>query len=148
MDNHGLSQPPILRGDSRKGENSSHLVDGQMKDDVLQAAIFALNAFFRGGGKVGKKAIEQSYASVLAELTIQLGSFHGLVSTGQYEPLRGGLSLYYLILARDGELTDNERWINLVGDIACFISIRRPEEAHRIMDSQVYSLAFSRLHLF
>ncbi|KAK7838488.1 protein shoot gravitropism 6 [Quercus suber] len=92
-----LSQPPILRGDSRKGENSSHLVDGQMKDDVLQAAIFALNAFFRGGGTVGKKAIEQSYASVLAELTLQLGSFHGLVSTGQYEPLRGGLSLYYLV---------------------------------------------------
>ncbi|KAK9985619.1 hypothetical protein SO802_030570 [Lithocarpus litseifolius] len=105
-----LSQPPILRGDSRKGENSSHLVDGQMKDDVLQAASFALNAFFRGGGKVGKKAIEQSYASVLAELTLQLGSFHGL------------------ILARDGELIDNERWINLVGDIACFISIKRPEE--------------------
>ncbi|XP_065638898.1 protein SHOOT GRAVITROPISM 6-like isoform X2 [Quercus suber] len=95
-----LSQPPILRGDSRKGENSSHLVDGQMKDDVLQAAIFALNAFFRGGGTVGKKAIEQSYASVLAELTLQLGSFHGLVSTGQYEPLRGGLSLYYLVVAR------------------------------------------------
>lgn len=42
-----FSQPPILRGDSRKGENSSRLVDGQMEDDVLQAAIFALTAFFR-----------------------------------------------------------------------------------------------------
>nr|POE73538.1 protein shoot gravitropism 6 [Quercus suber] len=93
MDNHGLSQPPILRGDSRKGENSSHLVDGQMKDDVLQAAIFALNAFFRGGGKVGKKAIEQSYASVLAELTIQLGSFHGLVSTGGFNNKRLTMTL-------------------------------------------------------
>ena len=51
----------------------------------------------RGGGKVGKKAIEQSYASVLAELTLQLGSFHGLVSTGQYERLQWGLSLYYSV---------------------------------------------------
>ena len=42
-----FSQPPILRGDSRKGENSSHLVDGQMEDDVLQTSTFALNAFFR-----------------------------------------------------------------------------------------------------
>ena len=51
----------------------------------------------RGGGKVGKKSVEQSYASVLAELTLQLGSCHGLVSTGQYEPLRWGPSLYYLV---------------------------------------------------
>ncbi|KAM3689336.1 hypothetical protein ACB098_09G040300 [Castanea mollissima] len=139
-----LSQPPILRGDSRKGENSSHLVDGQMEDDILQAAIFALTAFFRGGGKVGKKSVEQSYASVLAELTLQLGSCHGLVSTGQYEPLRALLIAFQAfcdcvgdlemgkILARDGELTDNERWINLIGDIASCISIKRPKEVQSI----------------
>lgn len=42
-----LSQTPILKGDSKKGENSTHLVDGQIEDDILQAAIFALTAFFR-----------------------------------------------------------------------------------------------------
>lgn len=42
----------------------------------------------RGGGKVGKKAVEQNYASVLAELTLQLGSCHVLASSGQLEPLR------------------------------------------------------------
>jgi len=42
----------------------------------------------RGGGKVGKRAVEQSYASVLAALTMQLGSCHGLASSGQPEPLR------------------------------------------------------------
>ena len=109
-----LSQTPILKGDSRKGENLNHLVDGQIEDDILQAAIFALTAFFRslklttfikfllyysveqfcnvsccrGGGKVGKKAVEQNYASVLAELTLQLGSCHGLASAGHHEPLR------------------------------------------------------------
>ena len=31
-------------------------------------------------------------------------------------------------MARDGELTDNERWINLIGDIASCISIKRPKE--------------------
>lgn len=42
-----LSQTPIIKGDSRKGENSGHLVDGQIEHDILQAAIFALTAFFR-----------------------------------------------------------------------------------------------------
>ena len=32
------------------------------------------------------------------------------------------------ILARDGELSENERWINLIGDIAGCISIKRPKE--------------------
>ncbi|KAF3963405.1 hypothetical protein CMV_012206 [Castanea mollissima] len=32
------------------------------------------------------------------------------------------------ILARDGELTDNERWIKLIGDIASCISIKRLKE--------------------
>ncbi|KAB2620850.1 protein SHOOT GRAVITROPISM 6 [Pyrus ussuriensis x Pyrus communis] len=83
-----LDQYPILKGDSEKGENPSHLVDGQMEDDILQAAIIAVTAFFRGDGKIGKKAVQQNYASVLAELTLQLGSCHGLASRGQHDPLR------------------------------------------------------------
>lgn len=87
-----------------------------MEDDILQAAIIAVTAFFRfqksaliikfqqyllmldnfdmfhtccrGGGKIGKKAVQQNYASVLAELTLQLGSCHGLASHGQHDPLR------------------------------------------------------------
>ncbi|XP_041024886.1 protein SHOOT GRAVITROPISM 6 isoform X2 [Juglans microcarpa x Juglans regia] len=139
-----LSQTPILRGDSRKGENSSHLVDGQIEEDILQAAIFALTAFFRGGGKVGKKAVEQKYASVLVELILQLGSCHGLVQTGQHGPLRALLPAFQAfcecvgdlemgkILARDGEQNENERWINLIGDIASCISIKRPKEVESI----------------
>lgn len=42
----------------------------------------------RGGGKVGKRAVEQSYSSVLAALILQFGSCHGLASSGQHEPLR------------------------------------------------------------
>ncbi|XP_059462470.1 protein SHOOT GRAVITROPISM 6 isoform X2 [Corylus avellana] len=139
-----LSQTPIIKGDSRKGENSGHLVDGQIEHDILQAAIFALTAFFRGGGKVGKKAVEQKYASVLAELTLQFGSCHGLASTGQHEPLRALLIAFQAfcecvgdlemgkILARDGEQNENERWINLIGDIAGCISIKRPKEVESI----------------
>lgn len=44
--------------------------------------------WYRGGGKVGKRAVEQNYASVLSELTLQLGSCHGLTYSGQHEPLR------------------------------------------------------------
>ncbi|KAL5740899.1 hypothetical protein ACOSQ2_030079 [Xanthoceras sorbifolium] len=133
-----LNQTPIPKGDTEKGDISSHLVDTQMDDDILQAAILALTAFFRGGGKVGKKAVEQSYAPVLAALTLQLGSCHGLASTGQHEPLRALLTAFQAfcecvgdlemgkILARDGE--QNEKWINLIGEVAGCISIKRPKE--------------------
>lgn len=42
-----FGQYPIHKGDSVKGDNPSHLVDGQMEDDILQAAIIAVTAFFR-----------------------------------------------------------------------------------------------------
>ena len=43
-----LDQTPVLKGDSeKKAENSSHIVDGQLENDVLQAAIIALTAFLR-----------------------------------------------------------------------------------------------------
>lgn len=41
----------------------------------------------RGGGKTGKKVVEQSYAAVLCALTLQLGSCHGLAGSAQKEPL-------------------------------------------------------------
>ncbi|TQE07856.1 hypothetical protein C1H46_006505 [Malus baccata] len=139
-----LDQYPILKGDSEKGENPSHLVDGQLEDDILQAAIIAVTAFFRGGGKIGKKAVQQNYASVLAELTLQLGSCHGLASRGQHDPLRALLTAFQAfcecvgdlemgkILARDGEHNENERWINLIGEIAGCVSIKRPKEVQSI----------------
>ncbi|RDX96367.1 Protein SHOOT GRAVITROPISM 6, partial [Mucuna pruriens] len=137
-----LSQIPILKGDGDRVEDSQ--VDGHTEDGKLQAAIFALTAFFRGGGKVGKRAVEQNYASVLSELTLQLGSCHGLTYSGQHEPLRNLLTAFQAfcecvgdlemgkILARDGELTENERWISLIGDIAGCISIKRPKEVQNI----------------
>ncbi|PQQ19778.1 protein SHOOT GRAVITROPISM 6 [Prunus yedoensis var. nudiflora] len=139
-----FGQYPILKGDSVKGDNPSHLVDSQMEDDILQAAIIAVTAFFRGGGKIGKKAVQQNYASVLAELTLQLGTCHGLASCGQHDPLRALLTAFQAfcecvgdlemgkILARDGEHNENERWINLIGDIAGCISIKRPKEVQSI----------------
>ncbi|KAK9204161.1 hypothetical protein WN943_014419 [Citrus x changshan-huyou] len=77
-----LNQTPFVKGDMEKGDYSSHSADTWIDDDILQAAILALTAFFRGGGKVGKKAVEKSYAPVLAALTLQLGSCHGLASSG------------------------------------------------------------------
>nr|XP_007162802.1 hypothetical protein PHAVU_001G181900g [Phaseolus vulgaris]ESW34796.1 hypothetical protein PHAVU_001G181900g [Phaseolus vulgaris] len=137
-----LSQIPILKGDVDRVEDSP--VDSHTEDGKLQAAIFALTAFFRGGGKVGKRAVEQNYASVLSELTLQLGSCHGLTYSGQHEPLRNLLTAFQAfcecvgdlemgkILARDGELLENERWISLIGDIAGCISIKRPKEVQNI----------------
>ncbi|KAL5546037.1 hypothetical protein UlMin_005724 [Ulmus minor] len=139
-----LSETPVLRGDSDKTDNSSHFVDGQTDDNILHAAIIALTSFFRGGGKVGKKSVEQNYAAVLAELTLQLGSCHILASSGQQEPLRALLTAFKAfcecvgdlemgkILARDGEHLENERWISLLGDIAGCISIKRPKEVQTI----------------
>lgn len=47
-----------------------------------------LNVHARGGGKTGRKAVEQSYASVVATLVLHFGSCHGFASSGQLEPLR------------------------------------------------------------
>ncbi|WRX23501.1 hypothetical protein QQP08_015988 [Theobroma cacao] len=154
-----LNQTHFTKSDPGKGENSSLLSETQLEDEILQAAIFALTAFFKGGGKVGKRAVEQSYPSVLAALILQFGSCHGLASSGQHEPLRLSFLLHinltkaYVIalltsfqafcecvgdlemgkfLARDGEQNEKEKWINLIGDLAGCISIKRPKEVQNI----------------
>lgn len=38
------------------------------------------------------------------------------------------LNFYLQILARDGEQNDKEKWINLIGDVAGCVSIKRPKE--------------------
>ncbi|KAJ4833816.1 Protein SHOOT GRAVITROPISM 6 [Turnera subulata] len=140
-----LHETPVVKGDVEKADNSCHFVDRHVEDDdVFQAAVIALTAFFRGGGKVGKKAVEQSYASVVAALTLQFGSCHGLASSGQHEPLRALLTAFQAfcecvgdlemgkILARDGEQNQNEKWISLIGDLAGSMSMKRPKEIQNI----------------
>ncbi|OMO81848.1 Armadillo-like helical [Corchorus capsularis] len=139
-----LNQTRTTKSDPGKAENSSIFSETQSEDEILQAAIFALTAFFRGGGKVGKKAVEQSYSSVLAALILQFGSCHGLASSGQHEPLRALLIAFQAfcecvgdlemgkILARDGEQNEKEKWINLIGDLAGCISMKRPKEVQNI----------------
>ncbi|KAM3325089.1 protein SHOOT GRAVITROPISM 6 isoform X1 [Capsicum chacoense] len=139
-----INQMPTLGEDPTQDESSSHAVDSILEDNIARAAIVALTAFFRGGGKVGKKAVEQSYASVLATLTLQLGSCHGLASTGELEPLCALLAAFQAfcecvgdlemgkILARDGEQSENEKWINLIRDLAGSLSIKRPKEVPSI----------------
>ncbi|KAK8712010.1 hypothetical protein V6N13_147263 [Hibiscus sabdariffa] len=136
-----LNQTCVTKSDPGKGENST-LSETQMEDEILQAAIFALTSFFRGGGKVGKGAVEQSYSSVLAALVLQLGSCHCLAISGQHEPLHALLTAFKAfcecvgdlemgkILARDSE--QNEKWINLIGDLADCISMKRPKEVENI----------------
>ncbi|CAN4121476.1 unnamed protein product [Withania somnifera] len=135
-----INQMPTLGGDLGQDGSSSQAVDSILEADIAKAAIVALTAFFRGGGKVGKKSVEQSYASVLATLTLQLGSCHGLASTGELEPLRALLAAFQAfcecvgdlemgkVLARDGEKSENGKWINLMRDLAGCISIKRPKE--------------------
>ncbi|XP_074269139.1 protein SHOOT GRAVITROPISM 6 isoform X2 [Silene latifolia] len=135
-----LNHTPIISGISEKGDYSSHGVTNHSEKEILQAAIFALTAFFRGGGKIGKKAVEQSYASVLASLLLQLGTCHALASSGQPEPLRALLIAFQAfcecvgdlemgkILARNGEHIEDEKWVNLIGELAGCVSIKRPKE--------------------
>ncbi|PPD98983.1 hypothetical protein GOBAR_DD03990 [Gossypium barbadense] len=97
----------------------------------------------KSGGKVGKRAVEHGYSSVLAALVLQLGSCHGLATSGRHEPLRALLTAFKAfcecvgdlemgkILARDSE--HNEKWINLIGDLADCISMKRPKEVLRYL---------------
>ncbi|KAI3989746.1 hypothetical protein MKX01_040716 [Papaver californicum] len=139
-----LNQIPYVKGDSDGTDNNSHSFDSPVEENVLQAAVLALTALFKGGGKVGKKAIEQSYAVVLSALTLQLGGCHGLAGSGNLEPLRTLLTAFQAfcecvgdlemgkILARDGEQNKDEKWITLIGELAGCISIKRPKEVPTI----------------
>ncbi|KAL4297964.1 hypothetical protein GQ457_12G011030 [Hibiscus cannabinus] len=139
-----LNQTRLTKSDPGKGENPTLNSGTQLTDEILQAAIFALTAFFRGGGKVGKRAVEQRYSSVLAALILQFGKCHGLASSGQHEPLRALLTAFQAfcecvgdlemgkILARDSEQNEKEKWINLIGDLAGCISMKRPKEVQNI----------------
>lgn len=42
-----MNQTPLLKGDLGKGENLIHVGDTHVLEDVLQAAVIALTAFFR-----------------------------------------------------------------------------------------------------
>ncbi|XP_020549473.1 protein SHOOT GRAVITROPISM 6 [Sesamum indicum] len=139
-----LNQTPIFQGDYGKGENSSNSGESHVEDNMLNAAVTALTAVFRGGGKVGKRAVEQKYGSVLATLVLHLGTCHRLASSGQQEPLRALLVAFNAfcecvgdlemgkILARDREQSEEDAWIGLIGDLAMCISIKRPKEVPMI----------------
>ncbi|XP_058077009.1 protein SHOOT GRAVITROPISM 6 isoform X2 [Magnolia sinica] len=139
-----LNHTPILKDDAEKGDSGDHSSEILIEEDILQAAVLALTALFRGGGKTGKKAVERSYAAVLSALTLQLGSCHGLAGSGQQEPLWTVLPAFQAfcdcvgdlemgkILARGGEQKENEKWINLIGDLASCISMKRPKEVQPI----------------
>nr|AAK98733.1 Hypothetical protein [Oryza sativa Japonica Group] len=132
-----LHKEPVATNDSEKGEITS---ESSADDCILQATMFALNAFLRGGGKIGKQAVEQSYPSVLSALILKLGSLHGLAELGRNELLRSLLIAFQSfcdcvgdiemgkILARDGEQTEKEKWIDLVQEVACSSSVKRPKE--------------------
>ncbi|KAK9079338.1 hypothetical protein SSX86_001009 [Deinandra increscens subsp. villosa] len=139
-----LSHTSAHKGDIGKGDLSGDSVGGRAENEILQAAIVALTAFFRGGGKIGKRAVEQDYASVTAILTLHLGSCYSQSTSGQHEQLRTLLIAFQAfcecvgdlemgkILARDGEKNVDEKWINLIGNLAGCISIKRPKEVSAI----------------
>ncbi|XP_047089443.1 protein SHOOT GRAVITROPISM 6 isoform X2 [Lolium rigidum] len=132
-----LHKEPVATNDSEKGENNS---ESSADDSILQATMFALNAFLRGGGKIGKQAVEQSYPSVLSALILKLGGLHSLAELGRNELLRSLLIAFRSfcdcvgdvemgkILARDGEQTEKEKMIDLVQEVACSSSVKRPKE--------------------
>ncbi|XP_042457069.1 protein SHOOT GRAVITROPISM 6-like isoform X3 [Zingiber officinale] len=141
-----------------KGQHSNHSIEAQNDCQFQQAAILAITAFFRGGGKTGKRAVEQSYSTAFSVLTLQLGSCHGLAGLGQVEPLRRLLLAFQSfcdcagdiemgkILARDGENKDKEKLIDLIQEVASCTSMKRPKEVSPI--SMILSKALNRHQRF
>ncbi|XP_042457072.1 protein SHOOT GRAVITROPISM 6-like isoform X6 [Zingiber officinale] len=133
---------PLPKTDIDKGQHSNHSIEAQNDCQFQQAAILAITAFFRGGGKTGKRAVEQSYSTAFSVLTLQLGSCHGLAGLGQVEPLRRLLLAFQSfcdcagdiemgkILARDGENKDKEKLIDLIQEVASCTSMKRPKELY------------------
>ncbi|XP_042457067.1 protein SHOOT GRAVITROPISM 6-like isoform X1 [Zingiber officinale] len=149
---------PLPKTDIDKGQHSNHSIEAQNDCQFQQAAILAITAFFRGGGKTGKRAVEQSYSTAFSVLTLQLGSCHGLAGLGQVEPLRRLLLAFQSfcdcagdiemgkILARDGENKDKEKLIDLIQEVASCTSMKRPKEVSPI--SMILSKALNRHQRF
>ncbi|KAH7690564.1 Armadillo-like helical-containing protein [Dioscorea alata] len=139
-----LDRMPVGKGDADKVENTSHFTEVTSEEDILQAAVLALTAFFRGGGKTGKKAVEQSYSVVLSALILQLGSCHGLSGLDHQDNSRIILTAFQSfcdcvgdfemgkILARDGDHNENDKWIFLIHEVASCTSMKRPKEVPHI----------------
>ncbi|KAL9672971.1 hypothetical protein QQ045_029224 [Rhodiola kirilowii] len=81
------NQTPVVKVEADRGDNVGP-PDAHSEENLLRAAIMAITEFFRGGGKIGKKVVEQNYAVVFAALTVHLGSYYSKASSGQSEPLR------------------------------------------------------------
>lgn len=66
------------------------LTNGGQLDTFSSADFMHLKILklYRGGGKIGKQAVERSYPSVLSALILKLGSLHGLAELGRNELLR------------------------------------------------------------
>jgi maestro heat-like repeat-containing protein family member 1 len=113
-----LHKEPVIINSSEKRESTS---ESLADDCILQATMFALNAFmrywspfdgsllmlrmvgtfssadftyfkktsklYRGGGKIGKQAVEKSYPSVLSGLILKLESLNGVAKLGRNELL-------------------------------------------------------------
>ncbi|KAG9442187.1 hypothetical protein H6P81_018041 [Aristolochia fimbriata] len=137
-----LNYTSDIREELDKVENQSF--ENLTDEDILQAAVLAMTAFFRGGGKIGRIAVEKRYPAVLSELTLQLGSCCGIAGSGQQQPLWtlfgafqsfcecvGDLEMGK-VLAKGGEQNDNENLTNLIGDLASCVSIKRPREVQPI----------------
>ncbi|XP_068646001.1 protein SHOOT GRAVITROPISM 6 isoform X2 [Aristolochia californica] len=151
-----LNHTSIIRGELDKVENQSF--ENLTDEDILQAAVLAMTALFRGGGKIGRKAVEQRYPAVLSELTLQLGSCHGIAGSGQQQPLWTLLAAFQSfcecvgdlemgkVLAKGGEQNENEKLTNLIGDLASCVSIKRPKEVQPIC--AILSEALNRRQCF
>ncbi|KAJ3682539.1 hypothetical protein LUZ60_015112 [Juncus effusus] len=134
-----INKTSALKSEGEKGD--ANIIESSLGDNtLLQAAVLSLTAFLRGGEKVGKRAVEQNYSSVLSALVLKLGNLHGLSVPSQQEHLKPLLTAFQSfcdcmadlemgkILARDGDLTDKEKWIDLVQEIACCTALKRPKE--------------------
>ncbi|XP_031501558.1 protein SHOOT GRAVITROPISM 6 isoform X2 [Nymphaea colorata] len=138
-----LNQPAVNRDEAVKAETISS-DENLERDGTSQAALLALTAFFRGGGKAGKRTVELSYSSVLCTLILQLGSCRGLALIGYVQPLRMLLPTFQSfcecvgdlemgkILARHGEDIEADKWITLIHDLASCVAIKRPKEIQPI----------------
>ncbi|XP_072987438.1 protein SHOOT GRAVITROPISM 6 isoform X1 [Typha latifolia] len=150
-----LNRTSTRQNELEKGENSSELSNDH---NVLQAAVLGVTALFRGGGKTGKKAVEQSYSSVLSALILQLGSCHGPAGVRRIDHLRSLLAAFQSfcdcvgdiemgkILARDGEQTEKEKWLDLIQEIASCTSMKRPKEV--APTCMILSKALNRSQIF
>ncbi|MCO5599259.1 hypothetical protein L7F22_053360 [Adiantum nelumboides] len=138
-----LNQIPVVKDGGERLDASDPISHSHLFNQLPQAALVAIAAFFRKG-TVSRQAIQQRYAAVFCSFLLQFGTYHS-VSLVDVQPLRNAIKVFQefcdclgekamkKVLEQDGDqILAGEHWTAAIGRIASCVCETRPVEVENI----------------